>query len=116
MPNKLPVAPIPLWSLAGARRVKDDAAAAPRHAGGRIMSCERKESDVLTRLLGIDLPLVQAPMAGVQGSALALAVSNAGGLGSLPCAMLDGDALRRELAAIRAQTDRPFNVKPENLN
>lgn len=65
---------------------------------------------MLTRLLGIDLPVVQAPMAGVQGSALALAVSNAGGLGSLPCAMLDGDALRRELAAIRAQTDRPFNV------
>jgi len=33
-------------------------------------------------------PIIQAPMAGVQGSALAVAVSNAGGLGSLPCAML----------------------------
>ncbi|MEY4907876.1 MAG: hypothetical protein RL260_1594 [Pseudomonadota bacterium] len=49
-------------------------------------------------------------MAGVQGSALAVAVSNAGGLGALPCAMLGPDALRQELAAIRAQTDRPFNV------
>ena len=38
----------------------------------------------LTKLLGIELPIVQAPMAGVQGSALAIAVCNAGGLGSLP--------------------------------
>lgn len=36
----------------------------------------------LTELLGIELPIIQAPMAGVQGSALAAAVSNAGGLGS----------------------------------
>ena len=43
----------------------------------------------LQELLGIELPIIQAPMAGVQGSALAVAVSNAGGLGSLPCAMLD---------------------------
>ena len=65
---------------------------------------------VLTDLLGTELPIVQAPMAGVQGSALAVAVSNAGGLGSLPCAMLDADAMRRELSAIRAQTTKPFNV------
>ncbi len=64
----------------------------------------------LRELLGIELPIVQAPMAGVQGSALAVAVSNAGGLGSLPCAMLAPDALRKELEAIRAQTARPFNV------
>jgi len=49
-------------------------------------------------------------MAGVQGSALAVAVSNAGGLGSLPCAMLGPDALRDELAAIVAQTTQPYNV------
>ena len=49
-------------------------------------------------------------MAGVQGSALAVAVSNAGGLGSLPCAMLGLDAIRAELTAIRAATSRPFNV------
>ena len=64
----------------------------------------------LKDFLGIELPIIQAPMAGVQGSALAIAVSNAGGLGSLPCAMLDTDAIRKELAAIRAQTTRPFNV------
>jgi len=64
----------------------------------------------LQQLLGVELPIIQAPMAGVQGSALAVAVSNAGGLGSLPCAMLGPDALRDELAAIRAGTQRPFNV------
>ena len=64
----------------------------------------------LQELLSIELPIVQAPMAGVQGSALAIAVCNAGGLGSLPCAMLTPPAIRTELAAIRAGTARPFNV------
>jgi nitronate monooxygenase len=60
----------------------------------------------LQKLLGIELPIIQAPMAGVQGSALAIAVSNAGALGSLPCAMLGSDAMRQELDALRAQTSR----------
>jgi nitronate monooxygenase len=64
----------------------------------------------LQALLGIELPLVQAPMAGVQGSALAIAVSNAGGLGSLPCAMLAPEVMREELAAIKARTRNPYNV------
>ncbi|MBK7281279.1 NAD(P)H-dependent flavin oxidoreductase [Candidatus Aalborgicola defluviihabitans] len=64
----------------------------------------------LQTLLGTELPIIQAPMAGVQGSALAVAVSNAGGLGSLPCAMLGADAMREELTTIRAQTTRPYNV------
>lgn len=64
----------------------------------------------LQHILDTELPIVQAPMAGVQGSALAAAVSNAGGLGSLPCAMLGPDAMRNELAALSAQTNRPFNV------
>ena len=64
----------------------------------------------LQQLLGVDLPIIQAPMAGVQGSALAVAVSNAGGLGSLPCAMLGPEALRQELAAIAARTAKPYNV------
>lgn len=59
---------------------------------------------------GTELPIIQAPMAGSQGSALAVAVSEAGGLGSLPAAMLTPAALREELAAIRAQTGRPYNV------
>jgi nitronate monooxygenase len=49
-------------------------------------------------------------MAGVQGSALTVAVSNAGGLGSLPCAMLGLNDMRHELAAIKANTTKPFNV------
>lgn len=64
----------------------------------------------LNEMLGIEYPLIQAPMAGAQGCALAAAVSNAGALGSLPCAMLAPDGMRRELAALRAQTTRPFNV------
>jgi nitronate monooxygenase len=64
----------------------------------------------LQKLFGIELPIIQAPMAGVQGSALAIAVSNAGGLGSLPCAMLSVDAMRSELAALKAGTRKPFNV------
>ena len=63
-----------------------------------------------TSAFGVELPLIQAPMAGVQDSALTIAVANAGGLGSLPCAMLDAAAMGRELAAIRAGTDRPFNL------
>jgi nitronate monooxygenase len=64
----------------------------------------------IAQLFGIAYPLVQAPMAGSQGSALAIAVSNAGGLGSLPCAMLTNDAIRTELEAIRAGTTEPYNV------
>jgi nitronate monooxygenase len=64
----------------------------------------------LQSLLGIELPIIQSPMAGVQRSALAAAVSNAGGLGSLPCAMLVPDEMRTELAALKAQTANPFNV------
>jgi nitronate monooxygenase len=64
----------------------------------------------LQALLGIELPVIQAPMAGSQGSALAIAVCNAGGLGSLPCAMLSAEAMRAELATIKAATHRPYNV------
>jgi len=61
-------------------------------------------------MLGTELPIIQAPMAGVQVSALAIAVSNAGGLGALPCAMLTAEAMRKELEAIRAATRKPYNV------
>lgn len=64
----------------------------------------------LQHLLGTDLPLIQAPMAGVQGSALALAVCGAGALGSLPCAMLDAATLQREVAALRTGTEKPWNL------
>ena len=61
-------------------------------------------------LLGIDVPVIQAPMAGAQGSALAIAVSNAGGLGSQPCAMLGPDQIRSELTAITSSSSKPYNV------
>ena len=64
----------------------------------------------LQELLGIELPIIQAPMAGVQDSALAIAVSNAGGLGSLPCAMLDIEAIRQEIISIKLHSSKPFNV------
>jgi len=64
----------------------------------------------LKQILGTELPLIQAPMAGVQGSAMVVAVSNAGALGSLPGAMLSADTMRSELTAIRAGTDKPYNV------
>lgn len=64
----------------------------------------------LRDFLGIEYPIIQAPMAGVQDSALAIAVSNAGGLGSLPCALLSPASMRDELERIRAQTSKPYNV------
>ena len=64
----------------------------------------------LLDLLGIELPIIQAPMAGANGSAMAIAVSEAGGLGSLPCAMLAADKVRAEIGVIRQQTARPLNV------
>lgn len=64
----------------------------------------------LQELVDIALPIIQAPMAGVQVSALAAAVSNGGGLGSLPCAMLSPDQLRKELTTLAQLTNRPFNV------
>ena len=60
--------------------------------------------------LDIELPIIQAPMAGVQDSRLAIAVADAGGLGSLPCAMLSVNAMAREIQAIRSASERPFNV------
>ena len=64
----------------------------------------------LQELLGVQLPIIQAPMAGVAGSELAIAVCNAGGLGSLPCAILSLDAMRKELKLIQEHTSCPFNV------
>jgi len=64
----------------------------------------------LEALLGTELPIIQAPMASAHGSALVIAASRAGALGSLPCAMLEPDAMRAELRAVRMGTQRPVNV------
>lgn len=62
------------------------------------------------RRLGIELPIIQAPMAGVSTPQMAAAVSNAGGLGSIGIGASDPDAARAMIRAIRAGTGRPFNV------
>ena len=61
-------------------------------------------------LLGIELPIVQAPMAGANGTEMVVAVAEAGGLGSLPCAMLDAGKTRAEIGVIRQRTHKPLNV------
>ncbi len=64
-----------------------------------------------TQWSGAEFPIIQAPMAGVQGSALALAVCKAGGVGSLPAAMLSDEDLLAELTVMQQQADgRPWNV------
>ncbi|MBE7941598.1 MULTISPECIES: nitronate monooxygenase [Ramlibacter] len=63
----------------------------------------------LEQLWGTRVPLIQAPMAGVQDSRLALAVGAAGALGSLPAAMMDTQRLARELRAL-ADSGLPYNA------
>lgn len=61
-------------------------------------------------LLGTELPIIQAPMAGVQGSSLAIAVCEAGGLGSLPCGMLSTEKIITEIEIIKEATSKPYNL------
>jgi nitronate monooxygenase len=58
-------------------------------------------------LVGIEVPIIQAPMATFVTPDLVVAVSEAGGLGSLPCAALSPDQVRAELSIIRQRTSRP---------
>jgi nitronate monooxygenase len=64
----------------------------------------------LLRRIGIELPIIQAPMAGVSTPEMAAAVSNAGGLGSVGAGSVDGEVTRQMIAAVRAKTGRPFNL------
>jgi nitronate monooxygenase len=66
-------------------------------------------SDRLQKLFGIEHPIVQAPMAGASTPAMAVAVANAGGLGSLGCAMMSADELRAAAAEVAAGTNRAVN-------
>ncbi len=61
-------------------------------------------------LFGIAIPIVQAPMAGANGAEMVIAVSEAGGLGSLPCAMLSPEQMRTQVDIIRQRTARPINM------
>ena len=64
----------------------------------------------LLHKLGIELPIIQAPMAGVSTPEMAAAVSNAGGLGSIGVGSVNAETTRQMIAAVRSKTDRPFNV------
>lgn len=64
----------------------------------------------LCKRLGIELPIIQAPMGGAVGPPLAAAVSNAGGLGMLVPWRADVDTVRRQIREMRALTARPFGV------
>ena len=61
-------------------------------------------------LVGIEHPILLSPMAGSGTPALGAAVSQAGGLGSLPCAGLSVDEIRAGVGVIRQRTDKPLNV------
>ncbi len=61
-------------------------------------------------LFGIELPIILAPMAGPGTAELAIAVSESGGLGSLPCAQLSAAEIRSSVETIRGKTSRPINV------
>ena len=69
----------------------------------------------VTELLGIDYPIVQAPMGWIARSQLASAVSNAGGLGIIETSSGQLDAVRAEIVAMRELTDKPFGVNIAQL-
>ena len=66
------------------------------------------QTEKLLKLLDIELPIIQGPMAGNMKPDLVAAVSNAGGLGMLPCATLSVDQMNAEAAQVRALTNRSF--------
>lgn len=64
----------------------------------------------ILKQLGVRLPIIQAPMAGVSTPQMAAAVSNAGGLGSIGIGSSDVDAAQQAIRRVRELTDKPFNV------
>ena len=64
----------------------------------------------ITQLLGVDVPIVQAPMGWIARSPLASAVSNAGALGIIETSSGELDAIRDEIRKMRTLTDKPFGV------
>src|ERR1700741_64924 len=79
----------------------------------RISSTRRMcmwPNDRFIKLSGIELPIIQSPMAGSALSDMVVAVSQAGGLGSLACALLSVEQARKEVESIRRRTSRPINA------
>src|SRR5262249_14360770 len=72
--------------------------------------CYMWPNDRFLKLAGVELPIIQAPMAGSALSEMVIAVSQAGGLGSLACALLNVEQARKELDTIRRETSRPINA------
>jgi nitronate monooxygenase len=64
----------------------------------------------LSELLKIGFPVIQAPMAGVQNWELAVSVSEAGGLGSIPCGMLTPEKILGDIESYRSHSKKPFNL------
>lgn len=64
----------------------------------------------IAQMLGIDYPIIQAPMGWIARSALASAVSNAGGLGIIETSSGELDAIKEEIKKMRQLTDKPFGV------
>jgi nitronate monooxygenase len=71
---------------------------------------DQTDKRALLRLLSIEKPIIQAPMAGVSTPALAAAVSNAGGLGSLGVGAMNAEGARKVIKETRALTGKPFNI------
>jgi hypothetical protein len=104
----------------GARIVSPSAAATGNMAAQLKSSEAQAQSDKprapawpnkrLIDLLQIEHPIAQAPMAGSVGPDMAVAVSEAGGLGSFPCALLLPAQVRGEVSKIRARTSKPINL------
>lgn len=64
----------------------------------------------ITKMLGVEYPIVQAPMGWIARSSLASAMSNAGGLGIIETSSGELDNIRDEIAKMRQLTDKPFGV------
>jgi enoyl-[acyl-carrier protein] reductase II len=75
-----------------------------------MQSSEKTFKNRITDLLGIEIPVVQAPMGWIARSQLASAVSNAGGLGIIETSSGELDVIRDEIRKMRALTDKPFGV------
>ena len=70
----------------------------------------------LNELLGIKYPLIQGGMANIATGEFAAAISNAGGLGLIASGSMNGEAVREQIHACRAKTDKPFGVNIMMMN
>lgn len=81
-----------------------------RNEGQPVREDPRMLKNRITEMLGIEIPIVQAPMGWIARSQLASAVSNAGAMGIIETSSGELDAVRNEIAKMKDLTDRPFGV------